>query len=89
MKIPKFETEYICQAIDSSGVVRSQAADRSEEKLVQWFKEKAHKGKFAGLECHVSKRLLINGRVFHVEQKHILWLLIVVQFLFITWTLVR
>ncbi len=86
----RIETEYIAQAIDPrTKVVKYQSAAKEEKDLVNWFKLHTIRGKFAGLECKIEKRYLLNGKpiVFHVEQKHILWILVAVQFAFIWWKL--
>ncbi len=86
----KITVEYICQAIDPrTRVVRHQHAGPDEAKLLAWFKEKAYNGTFKGLECHVERRYLINGKPFHVEQKHILWALIITLLAFNIWLVSR
>jgi hypothetical protein len=84
----KIEKESIAQAIDpNTKQVLYQSSNKSEQELLDWFQKKVTQGKFAGLECKISSRYLVNGRPFYVEQKHILWLLIGAQFLFIVWSL--
>ncbi len=88
----KISVDFIAQGIDpKTKVVKYQSAGPDEAVLLAWFKEKALKGTFAGLECHIQKRYLINGKPFqfHVEQKHILWMLIIVLFAFNLWTILR
>lgn len=86
----KITTEFIAQAIDpKTKHVMYQSAASNEAHLTKWFKDHAYKGKFAGLECNIQKRYLVNGRPFATSdlQKPIMWLLIVVQFFFIIWKL--
>lgn len=84
----KLETEFIAQAIHpQTKTVHFQSSAKSEAELLEWFKKHASSGKFAGLECHIQKRRLINGRPLRIEQRHILWALIGVQFLYIVWSL--
>ena len=82
-------TEYVAQAIDPKNkLVRYvSAGSKSEADLLKWFSAHSLKGTFAGLECHIQKRYLINGKPFQLQQKHGLWLLIGAQFLFIVWKL--
>ncbi len=78
--------EYIAQAVDpKTKHVMYQSANKDKKVLETWFKEKAMSGKFAGLEPHIHHRYLVNGRVFHIEQKHILWALIITLASFNVW----
>lgn len=87
---PRIKIEYIAQGIDpKTRVIKYQSAGPDEGHLIAWFKDHAVKGKFAGLECNIKKRYLVNGRVFHVEQKHILWLLIIVLLAFNLWVMFK
>lgn len=81
----KITKEYYAQAVDSNKVVRYQAAGPDKATLEKWFNEHAQKGTFAGLEPHLRHRYLINGKPFHVEQKYILWILIIALAAFNIW----
>lgn len=82
----KIEKEYFAQAIDpKTKVVKYQSASKFKGDLERWFKSHAQSGKFAGLEPHIQYRYLINGKPFHVEQKHILWATIIVLAAFNIW----
>lgn len=86
----KITVDYIAQGIDpKTKHVMYQNSGPDEQVLLEWFKQKAVKGTFNGLECRISKRYLVNGRPFHVEQKHILWALIIVLAGFNLWMICR
>lgn len=89
--LPSFEFDYICQAVDSKGVVTNQASSKNEAELIGWFKLHAQKGHFVGKKCVIKKRLLKNGKpvMFHVEAKHYLWLVVVAQAAFIAYVFWR
>ncbi len=77
----KIEKEYIAQAVgkDQRGkpLVRYQAANKDKAVLEKWFKEHVLKGTFSGLEPHIRYRYLVNGKPFHVEQRHYLIIIII------------
>lgn len=82
----KITVDYIAQGIDpKTKHIMYQNSGPDEKALLSWFKEKAVKGTFNGLECRISKRYLVNGRPFVVTKEHFMWILIYVLAAFNLW----